>query len=156
VTQTREVYAGPGQHAPQAPLAQQFGLGSATVIDRIRVRWPNPARSVTERTAIPVNRFLRLREVCIVAGDPTGLLVARAGTDLALTWDDPAVPGLAWNVYRGQAPDPASWGPALALWVGDADGAVPGIQYRDVGAASGGSALFYLVSAVDDCGESTR
>ena len=156
VTQTREVYAGPGQHAPQAPLAQQFGLGSATVIDRIRVRWPNPARSVIERTNIPVNRFLRLREVCTVAGDPTGLLVSRGGADLVLTWDDPGVAGLAWNVYRGSVPDPAGWGPALAPWVGDADTATPGIQHRDAGAAGGSTVLFYLVSAVDDCGESAR
>ncbi len=156
VTQTREVYAGPGQHAPQAPLAQQFGLGSATVIDRIRVRWPNPARSAIERTNIPVNRFLRLREVCTVAGDPTGLLVSRAGADLVLAWDDPKVAGLAWNVYRGTAPDPAAWGPALAPWADDQDAGTPGIQYHDAGAATGSAALFYLVSAVDDCGESAR
>ena len=83
--------------------------------------------------------------------------MARAGADLVLTWDDPALSGLAWNVYRGSAPDPAAWGPALAV-LGRATRTpgTPGIQYRDAGAAAGGSALFYLVSAVDDCGESAR
>ena len=37
-----------------------FGLGAATVVERLTVRWPSGV--VQELTQVPVNRELRLRE----------------------------------------------------------------------------------------------
>ncbi|MBP7148627.1 MAG: CRTAC1 family protein [Acidobacteria bacterium] len=153
-TWTREVYAGNGHMGPQVPLSLHFGLGNATSVERIRVRWPNPGLTWSEVTALPVNQFVRLREPCPVPDDPTGLLLGRAGPDIVLAWDDPAVPGLAWSVYRDARPDPATWGPAHAAGVTDQDPGTPGIQWRDAGAAGDGQTWFYLVAAANACGES--
>jgi hypothetical protein len=80
--------------------------------------------------------------------------VDRQADDVLLTWDDPGVPGVAWNVYRDPQPNRSSWGPPHAGGVGDEEPGTSGIQYRDVGAATGGSAFFYVITAVDACGES--
>ena len=40
VTQMQEISAGAGHFAGQQPLVRNFGLGEATSIDRIEVRWP--------------------------------------------------------------------------------------------------------------------
>ena len=40
VTQMQEIAAGAGHFAGQQPLVRNFGLGEATSIDRIEVRWP--------------------------------------------------------------------------------------------------------------------
>jgi hypothetical protein len=157
LTQTREVYAGPGQHAPQAPLTQTLGLGGATttMIDRIRVRWPETPLAWTEWKYVPVNTFLRIREACAPPADPAGLRTAKDASDLVLTWDDPVLAGLSWKVYRGLQPDHALWGAPRALGVTDQDPATPGIQYRDSGALNDPASLYYLVTAfAPDCGES--
>jgi hypothetical protein len=43
--QMREIMAGRGQHAGQQPFILNFGLGSATHVDSIVVRWPDAACS---------------------------------------------------------------------------------------------------------------
>ncbi len=91
---------------------------------------------------------------CSLPGDPTGLLVDKAGDDVRLAWDDPGDPGLRWNVYRDASPDPSGWGGPHAADVTDEDPSEPGVQWTDAGAASDGATWFYLVTAVDDCGES--
>ncbi len=62
ITQMRELRAGSGlanhQDAPEAC----FGLGKATTIDRLEVRWPNAKRDVQVFTDVPVDRFLTVRE----------------------------------------------------------------------------------------------
>ena len=73
---------------------------------------------------------------------------------MLLTWDDPGVPTIDWNVYRDAAPDRSLWGAAHASAVGDAEPGTPGIQYRDVGAVGADPLLFYLPTAVSACGES--
>lgn len=154
MTQTREVAAGIGQHAPQAPLTQTIGLGSATVIDSIRVRWPNAARSVSERLGVAVDQHLTVHEVCSTPADPAGLTVSRTGADVDLSWNDPLVRGLNWNLYRGVVPNPSGWGAPIQANVRDSDLVAPGIQRRDAGAAAGATSYFYLASAVNDCAES--
>jgi len=153
VTQTREIYAGPGHHGPQVPLSQTFGLGAASVVDSVTVHWPNATQTSVAYTDLPVNRFITIREVCSMAGDPTELRVARDGDDVVLTWSEPADLVWNWNVYRDENPDPALWGAPHAANVVDEDFATPGIQYRDVGAVSDGTLLCYLITAVNDCGE---
>jgi hypothetical protein len=105
ITQTREVDAAPGQHAPQAPLTQTLGLGSATMIDRLRVRWPATPVTWTEWQYVPVDTFLRLREVCSLPADPQNLRMAKL-SQLQLSWSEPAEVGLSWKVYRDPAPNP--------------------------------------------------
>jgi hypothetical protein len=153
VTQTREIYAGPGHHGPQVPLSQTFGLGSESVVDSITVRWPNATQTSVAYTNLPVNRFITVREVCSVAGDPAELQLARDGNDLLLTWSEGADLVWNWNVYRDEDPDPGLWGAPHAENVIDEDPASPGIQYRDVGAVSDGTLLCYLITAVNDCCE---
>ncbi|HEV2854934.1 MAG TPA: CRTAC1 family protein [Thermoanaerobaculia bacterium] len=63
ITQTREVAAGNGHQGPQTPLSLTFGLGSATKVDYVRVRWPNQARTVTELFNVAANQFLGIEEV---------------------------------------------------------------------------------------------
>lgn len=154
VTQTQEVYAGNGHEGPMRPLTLYFGLGQATLVDNVRVRWPNSSLTVQDLTGESVNQFLLIREPCDYASDPTNLRVDRDGDDLVLTWDDPGDPDLTWNVYRDPEPDPSEWTDPHASDVTDEDAATPGIQWRDVGAASGGgSSLHYLITARNVCGE---
>jgi len=154
VTQTREVDAGSGHMGPQAPLTLSFGLGTATVVDRIRVRWPNAGRTITELVNVAADQFLTIAEPCERGPDPGNLRVTRAGLDLDLSWDDPAVAGLTWAVYRDANPDPHAWVTPLAERVSDQDPAAPGIQWRDAGAAPPPQGWFYLVVSVNACGES--
>ena len=57
--QMREVHAGSG-FVSGSSLVQHFGLGSATVADQIRIRWPSGAESVL--TDVPANQLLTVRE----------------------------------------------------------------------------------------------
>ncbi|MFN7966267.1 MAG: VCBS repeat-containing protein [Acidobacteriota bacterium] len=155
VTQTREIDAGPGQHAPQAPLTETVGLAAAPYIDKIRVRWPSTPLGYTEWKYVPVNTHLTIREVCTPPGDPTGLVLAKQGSDIVLTWSDPAIAGLTWKMYRDTQPDHSLWGAPRALGFSDEDAAAAGIQHRDVGAIAQTSSLFYWVTAFSSsCGES--
>jgi len=57
--QMREVHAGSG-FVSGSSLVQHFGLGSATVADQIRIRWPSGTESVL--TDVPANQLLTVRE----------------------------------------------------------------------------------------------
>jgi hypothetical protein len=153
ITHTREVYAGNGHMGPQVTLSLTFGLGSAPIVDSIRVRWPNHGLTTTELTNVAVNQFVRIAEPCPLGAEPANLLADKSGSDVLLTWDDPATPGLTWNVHRGSGADHSGWGPPLAAGVTDADPTQPGIQYRDTGALGSATSYYYLVSSVNECGE---
>jgi len=153
VTQTQTVYAGNGHEGPMRPLTLYFGLGQAATIDQISVRWPNQALTVQQLSSVAANQFLDLGEPCDGAPAASGLSVRRTGDDLLLEWDDPAVSGVNWNVYRDASPDPAGWGAPHAEAVTDEDPATPGIQHTDAGAGADGARWFYLVTAVNVCGE---
>lgn len=92
-------------------------------------------------------------KLCPVPGDPTQLLLNRQTDDVLLTWDDPGGATL-WNVYRDGNPDRTTWGAALHSGVSDETPAAPGIQFLDPGAINAGSPLFYLVTAITECGGS--
>ncbi|MCP4661798.1 MAG: CRTAC1 family protein, partial [bacterium] len=61
-TYTQEVYAGNGHQGPQMPLSRSFGLGSASVVDEVRVEWPNADHTTTVLTDVAVNQFLEIEE----------------------------------------------------------------------------------------------
>ena len=153
VTQTQEVHAGNGHEGPQRPFTLYFGLGDATVVDSIRIRWPNSSLTVQELFDEPVNQFLTIREPCDYASDPANLRLEKDGEDVLMTWDDPGEPDWTWNVYRDTSPDPAGWGGPHEAGVSDEDAATPGIQHWDLGAAGTLDSYFYLVTAVNECGE---
>jgi hypothetical protein len=92
---------------------------------------------------------------CSAPQGPSGLTLDRDGDDLILTWDDPGPIGVRWNVYREATPNPAGWGSPHASSVEDEDPGRPGIQYRDTGGVSVGSILYYRITAVSGCGESS-
>lgn len=152
-TWTRHVLAGHGHQGPQRPLRLIFGLGSTPVIDSIHVVWPSTPPSTSTLTNVAVNQLLTIREPCDYATDPANLMVRKDATDLTLEWDDPAVAGTRWNVYRDGSPDPSGWGAPHEEGVTDAEPGTPGIQYRDPGAVPGTSAFHYLITAVNECGE---
>jgi hypothetical protein len=154
VTQTQEVYAGNGHEGPMRPLTLYFGLGTATTVDTIRVRWPNATLSTKELFDVAANQFLTINEACDAPGDPTHLMLDKTPSDVLLTWDDPAEAGWTWNVYRDTDPNPANWTDPHATDVTDEDPGTEGIQYTDTGAASTSATYFYLVTAVNECGES--
>ncbi|MDQ1470548.1 MAG: enediyne biosynthesis protein, partial [Bryobacterales bacterium] len=52
--------AGGGSYYSQSSLTQYFGLGKATTVDRLEVRWPNG--DVQKWSALPVNRTISLTE----------------------------------------------------------------------------------------------
>ncbi len=152
VTQVQEVTAGNGHEGPMRPLVRIFGLGSASVVDSVRIRWPNATHTVQELTSVAVDQYLLVREPCDGPGDPTGLLLDKAGDDVLMTWDDPGIEA-TFNVYRDAGPDPAGWGAPHETGVTDEDAGTAGIQHTDVGAAADGVTWFYLVTAVNVCGE---
>jgi len=154
VTQTREVYAGPGHQGPQVPLSQVFGLGEAAVVDTVTVHWPNSTQTSVGYASLPVNRFLTIREVCAIADDPANVLLGKDGADLLIEWDAPPGPVWNWSLYRDADPDPSMWGAPFDPDVTDEDPATAGVQYRDAGGLVSGSSHFYLLTAVNDCGES--
>ncbi len=148
-TWTREVWAGNGHQGPQTPLRQTLGVGTATTLDSIRVRWPNESLTVSELNDVAVNQFLHIRE----PGDPENLRVDKQGSDLRLSWDESAIAVTGWNVYRDMGPNPNGWGPPHDQNVTDEDPGTPGIQYTDTGAAADPSSYFYLITSVTTCGE---
>jgi hypothetical protein len=92
--------------------------------------------------------------ICIEPLDPSNLYVDKSGDDLILTWDDPLLTGLTWNVYRDPDPDPSTWGGPHHSGVTDEDPGTPGIQHTDAGAVGADVLLCYLITATNECGES--
>jgi hypothetical protein len=60
MTQTREIVLGDG-YGSQNDLRAHFGLGEATTVDELVVRWPRSGR-VQRFTGVPIDRFLRVVE----------------------------------------------------------------------------------------------
>jgi len=69
-TQTQEVKGGQGLSNIQNDLVLTFGLGSACDVDRIDVRWPDAAGTVTSYQAVRANYLVVIREG---EADPTYL-----------------------------------------------------------------------------------
>lgn len=58
VRQVREIRGGSGLANHQDPPEACFGLGKATVVDRLEVRWPNRDHALQVFTKVPVDRFV--------------------------------------------------------------------------------------------------
>ncbi len=78
--QTREVNAGEG-YLSCRPLEQHFGLGKATVIDRLEVRWPTSTITQVFEN-VPVDQTLHIEESLQITADLNGDGVVD-GADLA-------------------------------------------------------------------------
>jgi hypothetical protein len=154
VTQTREVWAGPGHHGPQMPLSLHYGLGQATLVESASIRWPNTSLSHTNLTNLCVNKFLRVREICIDPEDPV-LMAVKQADDVAFSWQEPIDDPWWWNIYREEQADSSGWTTPYAGCVDDQDAGTPGIQYTDAGAVPGPPSLYYYqATTMNDCGES--
>jgi hypothetical protein len=66
-TWTREVFAGNGHMCPQMPLSQNFGLGTAWIVDTVKITWPNAAHTTTVKAGVSVNQFITARDADILA-----------------------------------------------------------------------------------------
>lgn len=62
VTQTRELRGGAGLANHQDPPELHFGLGTATEIERLEVRWPDAEGTIQVLEGLPVDRHMVLRE----------------------------------------------------------------------------------------------
>ncbi|MDJ0973059.1 MAG: CRTAC1 family protein [Planctomycetota bacterium] len=62
ITQLREITAGRGHVGHQDDTRLVFGLGKATVVDRIEIRWSGRKGTVDVHEGLPVDRFLLARE----------------------------------------------------------------------------------------------
>lgn len=62
VTQTRELRGGAGLSNHQDPPEVHFGLGKATEIERLEVRWPNGEGTIQTFDGLPADRHILVRE----------------------------------------------------------------------------------------------
>lgn len=62
VTQVREIPGGGGTFGAQVGAFAHFGLGAATRVDRLEVRWPTSPPHVEVFTDVAVNQFLTVTE----------------------------------------------------------------------------------------------
>jgi hypothetical protein len=58
VTQIREIRSGSGLGNHQDPPEACFGLGPATLVDRLVVRWPDAKSTEQVLTKVPADRFV--------------------------------------------------------------------------------------------------
>ncbi|MEG3766759.1 FG-GAP-like repeat-containing protein [Alteromonas sp. 14N.309.X.WAT.G.H12] len=68
ITQLQEVHGG-GSFLSSAPSTLHFGLGSATVADKIVVKWPDNAGSISEFSHVKGNQFLYIKPMPGVSYD---------------------------------------------------------------------------------------
>jgi len=152
-TQTQAVHVAPGHQCPQVPYELHFGLGDASVVDRIVVDWPNRDRTTTELTDVPVDQLVTVYEVCDEPISTDLIYGRRDGSDLVWSWGQfAAPPSQAWNIYRDAQPSTDTWGGPWAENQLDAD-PEPGIQFRDAGGADEPGSFFYLVTGTTGCEE---
>jgi hypothetical protein len=109
--------------------------------------------ALQELTLVDVNQLLTIREPCDYASDPTNPGVHKSGQDVLPSRDDPAQEGWTWNVYRDLTADPSGWGTPHVENTADDHLGQPGIQHHDTGALADGDSYYYLVAAVNICGE---
>lgn len=86
------------------------------------------------------------------AGPGNTLDVTLAGDDIVVSWAQTGAPNFL--LYRGDTPDFMLQGPdPHEEGITDADTQEPGIQWRDAGAATSGTSLYYVAAAANACGE---
>ncbi len=147
--QIREVQAGQGHFGAQAPLVKTFGIGAATRIDSVVVRWPSASVPNTTVVNPPIDRHL----VITVDGLVQSGVAAPAVEELSV------VPNPAGD--RVTVSLPAAWhGGTLELYDALGDrvrtvGLVPGVRAADV-SLTGLAPGVYLVCASDADGKSLR
>jgi hypothetical protein len=91
--QMDEVCAGMG-YASQNSFTLHFGLGEATVLDRLSIRWPNGAVETYEGLAVDQHYFVTEGEGWVTNAPPT----AKAANEMKI-WPNPAIEKLWVQVY---------------------------------------------------------
>jgi len=101
LSQIREISGGSG-YMSQNSLTVEFGLGSATVVDTLQIRWPS-GKSIDTYTNVPVDTLLTLHEGGFTRGDANGDGVIDLGDILYL---------INYLYKGGPAPNPLQAGDA--------------------------------------------
>jgi len=101
LSQIREISGGSGYYS-QNSLTAEFGLGSMTLVDTLKIRWPSGI--VQTLTAVPVDTLLVITESTFIRGDANG--------DGKINSADVSYL-INYLFVGGPAPNP--------LWVGDAN-----------------------------------
>ncbi len=96
VTQTQEITAGNGHFGGQQPLVRNFGLGDATKIEKIEVRWPGLGIPNTVVENPEINRLHTLSLASSVADETTtaGMVTMRpqpVDAELHVTYETSAL-----------------------------------------------------------------
>ncbi len=81
VQRMREVYAGRGNASGQQPFMMLFGLGSNTVVDSMKVLWPDAQGSETVVRSPAINQYHGVTKNGLAVADKAG----RDGRDAGLT-----------------------------------------------------------------------
>jgi hypothetical protein len=90
VTMMREVEGGHGYHSSQNDLPVEFGLGSASQVDTLTIRWQSAGFPTTTLTNLAANQRLVAYETgaSVQRGTSPGSLAAYASSTL-FPWSDP-------------------------------------------------------------------
>jgi hypothetical protein len=121
ISQIREI-SGSSGFLGQNSLTAAFGLGSATRVDTLEIRWPS---GIVQRcTAVPIDKLLQIYESTFVRGDATGDGVIDISDVVYL---------LNYLFVGGPAPVPLAAGDANSDGVVDASDLVYLLNYLFVG-----------------------
>ncbi len=90
---SREVSSGGGWSSPN-DLRVHFGLGNATRIDSLEIRWPSGI--VQKIAGLGLNKIHQLVEPPLLSFDPAGKLVLKGAVDILYTVET-SVDLKAWN-----------------------------------------------------------
>ena len=101
LSQIREISGGSGYYS-QNSLTAEFGLGSRTIVDTLKIRWPSGIMQTL--TSVPVDTLLTIYETTFIRGDANG--------DGNINSADVSYI-INYLFVGGPAPNP--------LWVGDAN-----------------------------------
>ena len=145
VSQIRELNGGEGFHS-QGTLLAEFGLGSATVVDTLRVNWPSGR--VREFYAVGTNQTFAIEEWGPLAPVMITEPPYTVGTVNTVSWVDQSM-GHAW-AFEVQAAEDTEFVNLVGT-----SGWIPGLTYEFTGLTDG-QHIYYRVRAQDGAGLPSR
>lgn len=105
-TQMQEITAGHGHFGGQQPLVRNFGIGSATTVDRIEVRWPVKGLPTTVLEGVEANRTVTIGRSLGVdesSSEQHRVAVSPQPVDDRVTVDHPAIGAdRIWAIFDGE------------------------------------------------------
>ncbi|MCH8010394.1 MAG: VCBS repeat-containing protein [Candidatus Marinimicrobia bacterium] len=144
IWQLQEI-AGQTGYGTHGSLNADFGLGAATIIDSIQIKWPSGIVQVL--TNVAVDQFMTVTEVDItLPAPPQNLTAIPRNQEVTIQWYASKDPDLAkYRIYR----DTSS--PAISLLDSVVATSPPDTTYSDT-SATNGETYYYRITAVDSVG----